>query len=172
MVNIAAHLKHIDVLIADPDEKIRQLVRDVLANAGFQNIHQTDNGRQAIDFLESQNIDLLITDWRMTPVNGIQLIDYVRKDENSPNPYLPVIMLTGKAEAKDVVKARDSGVTEFLVKPFTAKSLFERLVLIVDNPRRFILADDYRGPDRRRRMDIPPNGKERRITSPINSEDL
>ncbi|MDG1286471.1 MAG: response regulator [Rickettsiales bacterium] len=168
MPEIADYLKHIDILIADPDERIRSLVRDVLVNSGFTNVIQTNNGKEAITRLREQNIDLLITDWRMAPVNGMQLIDYLRADKSSPNPYLPIIMLTGRAERKDVSAARDIGVTEFLVKPFTAKALYERLVMVIENPRSFIISNDYHGPDRRRRTDIPPTGIDRRKNPPIN----
>lgn len=166
MADITHFLKHVTVLIADPDVHIRDLVREVLHKAGFTKIFMASNGEQAISILRQQDVDMLITDWRMKPVNGIQLIDYIRKDPASPNTYLPIIMLTGKAEAKDVATARDTGITEFLVKPFTAKTLYERIVLVIENPRSFILADGYRGPDRRRRTDIPPTGVDRRKINP------
>lgn len=169
MAEISSLLRHVDVMIADPDDKIRALVKDVLHNAGFRNFVLVGNGHDALEKMRSQNIDLLITDWRMQPVDGIELIDYVRTRPDSPNPYLPIIMLTGKAERRDVATARDIGVTEFLVKPFTAKALFERLVMVIENPRSFILSDDYHGPDRRRRTDIPPSGEDRRKTPPISS---
>ena len=170
MPEIASYLKNIDVLIADPDEHISALVRDVLVTAGFNRVTQVGNGDQAIRHLRNNNVDMLITDWRMKPVNGIQLIDYLRKDPASPNPYLPIIMLTGKAERRDVSTARDVGVTEFLVKPFTAKALYERIVIIIENPRSFILSENYRGPNRRRRTDIPPGGIDRRTAPPIDGE--
>lgn len=170
MADISYYLKHVNVLIADPDEKIRTLVKDVLVQAGFTNVKLTNCGERAIEIIRGNDIDLLITDWRMSPVNGIQLIEYLRRDPKSPSPYMPIIMLTGKAEYKDVSTARNKGVTEFLVKPFTAKTLYERIVMVIENPRSFILAQDYRGPNRRRRTDIPPEGLERRFTPPINDE--
>ncbi len=170
MVDIASYLKHISILIADPDEKIRRLVKDVLAQAGFTNVMLTDCGEKAIEYIRENDTDLLITDWRMSPINGIQLTEYLRKHASSPTPYLPIIMLTGKAEHNDVSTARDTGVTEFLVKPFTAKALYQRLVMVIENPRSFIIAQDYAGPNRRRRTDIPPNGEDRRITPPVNDE--
>ncbi len=167
MAEIASYLKHIDVLIADPDEHMRNLVRTILQSSGFTNITIVNNGQEALSIIRKQNVDLLITDWRMSPVNGIQLINYLRTDKDSPNPYLPIIMLTGKAEMKDVSVARDTGVTEFLVKPFSAKTLHERLVLVIENPRSFIIANHYSGPDRRRRTDIPPGGSDKRETPPV-----
>lgn len=165
--NVASRLARVQVLLVDPDRQIATLVRDVLKYIGFEQIHVVDNGQKAMEILKSQEIDLLITDWQMTPVDGVQLIRYLRSNPDSPNPYLPAIMLTGKAERHDVEIARDVGVTEFLVKPFSAKTLFERLVMVVENPRSFIVASGYHGPDRRRRMDIPPGGAERRMKRPV-----
>jgi CheY-like chemotaxis protein len=167
MAKPQSYMKYINVLIADPDDKIRVLVRDVLSSIGITNINFALNGEEAIRMLRQQEIDILITDWRMAPIDGIQLIDYIRGHKDSPNPFLPIIMLTGKAERADVMKARDTGVTEFLVKPFTAKLLYERIVLMVENPRSFILSDSYKGPDRRR-TDLPPDGIEKRGKPPIN----
>lgn len=165
--NLAARLAKVEVLIADPDLRIASLVRDVLRYVGFERIHFAQNGQEALNLIKTKDIDLLITDWQMSPMDGIKLIHYLRSSPESPYPYLPIIMLTGKAERHDVEAARDVGVTEFLVKPFSAKSLFERLVLVIENPRSFIVANQYRGPDRRRRTDIPPGGDERRKRPPV-----
>jgi len=168
--NLAARLAKVEVLIADPDTEVSRLVRDVLRYAGFQQITIVKDGREAIAKLKSNEVDLLITDWQMEQLNGIELIRYLRTNPDSPNPYLPIIMLTGKAERMDVESARDAGVTEFLVKPFTAKGLFERLVMVIENPRSFIISSRYMGPDRRRRTDIPPTGSDRRLYPPVGDE--
>ncbi len=165
--NLAARLSKVEVLIADPDTRVASLIRDVLKYIGFERIHFAQDGQEALDFIKRNEVDLLITDWQMSPMDGIRLVHYLRSSPDSPYPYLPIIMLTGKAERNDVEIARDVGVTEFLVKPFSAKSLFERLVMVIENPRSFIVASQYRGPDRRRRTDIPPGGDERRIRPPV-----
>ncbi len=165
--NIASRLSRVEVLLADPDAQIASLVKDVLRYVGFERIYIVPNGQEALNILQSQEIDLLITDWQMSPLDGPQLINFLRSSPESPNPYLPVIMLTGKAERRDVEIARDVGVTEFLVKPFSAKTLYERLVMVIENPRSFIISPRYHGPDRRRRMDIPPGGTDRRVKGPV-----
>ena len=167
LANLAARLSRVEVLIADPDRKISSLIKDVLQYLGFERIHIVENGQDALHHLRGKEVDLLITDWTMSPVDGVKLTQFLRSNPDSPNPYLPIIMLTGKAEVSDVMTARDSGITEFLVKPFTAKSLFERLVMVVENPRSFIASKEFNGPDRRRRMDIPPESSERRIHPPL-----
>lgn len=165
--NLAARLSKIEVLIVDPDTQISLLVRDVLRYIGFERITFAHDGNEAMEVLKKKEIDLLITDWQMAPVDGLRLIHYLRSSPDSPNAYLPIIMLTGKAERHDVEAARDVGVTEFLVKPFSAKSLYERLVLVIENPRSFIIAQGYRGPERRRRTDLPPRGVDRRVRPPV-----
>ena len=164
--NLAARLAQVEVLIADPDVEVSALVRDVLKYAGFERITIVRDGKDAIDMLQRKEYDLLITDWKMEQLSGIELIRYLRMHDDSPNPFLPIIMLTGRADRRDVEAARDAGVTEFLVKPFTAKSLFERLVMVIENPRSYIVSRAYAGPDRRRRMDIPP-GSDRRVNPPV-----
>ena len=149
---LATKLAHISVVIADPDIPIAKLVREVLKTAGFTNVQMAKDGQEALHIIRYQEVDLLITDWRMQPTDGVSLIQYLRRDPASPNRFLPIIMLTGKAEVKNVELARDSGVTEYLIKPFTANSLFERIVKMIENPRSYIVSKTYSGPDRRRRQ--------------------
>jgi two-component system chemotaxis response regulator CheY len=87
----------------------------------------------------------------MKPMDGLEFSRAVRTAENSPNPFLPIIMITGHTEKHQVEAARDAGVTEFLVKPITAQSLFSRIAEIVERPRAFVRCEAYFGPDRRRR---------------------
>lgn len=164
---LAMRLAQISVVIADPDIMIGNLVRDVLKSVGFSKIHIARDGHEALELLRNQKADLLITDWRMEQIDGVSLMRYLRGDSASPNRFLPIIMLTGKAEKRDVQIARDAGVTEYLVKPFTARALFDRLVQVVENPRSFIVAKNYKGPDRRRRALLEaPENTERRTRRP------
>jgi DNA-binding response OmpR family regulator len=86
----------------------------------------------------------------------------IRQPGANANPYVPIIMLTGHSEKKRVVSARDAGVTEFLAKPISAKSLYERILNVVANPRPFIRSKTYFGPDRRRNINQNYVGAERR----------
>jgi DNA-binding response OmpR family regulator len=92
----------------------------------------------------------VITDWIMEPLDGIDFTQMVRSASDSPNPFVPIVMLTSNTSRDRVQEARDVGVTEFLAKPLTAKSLYNRLVMIIENPRQFIRTAIYFGPDRRR----------------------
>lgn len=160
--NLSAQLAKVTVLIADADMQIARLVRDVLNHVGFVNVIIVKSGAEAQKKLREGEIDLVITDWDMEPLSGIEFIEYVRTSPESPNRFLPIIMLTAHGERRDVEVARDTGVTEFVVKPFNAKVLFERLVEVIENPRSFIVSGRYKGPDRRRRSAMAPGGEERR----------
>jgi two-component system chemotaxis response regulator CheY len=159
---LASRLAGINVLIADPDAMIADLVRAVLKTVGFTNVRIVRSGTEALQILNSEKIDLMITDWRMDKIDGVSLMRYLRASPQSPNRFLPIIMLTGRAEVRDVQEARDAGVTEYVVKPFAARTLFERIVQVIDNPRSFILAKGYKGPDRRRRSSMDDSTQERR----------
>ena len=100
--------------------------------------------------LREQKPDFVLTDLSMKPVDGIEFTRKVRLGRDSPNPYLPIIMVTGHTERARVEAARDAGVTEFLAKPITTQSLLTRLIEVVERPRPFIRCESYFGPDRRR----------------------
>jgi DNA-binding response OmpR family regulator len=87
----------------------------------------------------------------MFPLDGVEFTRLVRTSPDSPNPFLPIIMMTGHSERSRVYEARDAGVTEFIVKPITAKAVLDRLNAVIMRPRPFIKADGYIGPCRRRR---------------------
>lgn len=158
---LTSRLARVRVLIVDEDWQIAQLVKDVLRVVGFTNVHIMPNTTQAIEVMKEYTVDLLIIDWNIEPMNGVSFLEFMRSSPDSPNRFVPVIMLTGKAEMDDVKTARDAGVTEYLVKPFSARTLFERIVQVIENPRSFILAHGYKGPDRRRK-EKGTQGDERR----------
>ena len=89
----------------------------------------------------------------------------IRQQGANANPYVPIIMLNGHSEKKRVVAARDAGITEFMAKPISAKSLYQRIVNVVANPRPFIKTKTYFGPDRRRNVNSNYVGAERRKAS-------
>ena len=113
-----------------------------------------------------QVLDLMVTNGiRHLPVlDGEKLSGVIslRNDDNSPNPYIPIIMLTGHGDRERVCEARDAGVNMFMAKPVSAKALYERLVWMINHPLPFTRTSDYFGPDRRRKDIGPPNGVERR----------
>lgn len=145
----------------EDDQSMRALLRDMLAAFGIKEIEVVSDGRKAFDALRHFPADLVITDWVMEAIDGLEFTRLVRTAPASPNPYIPIIMLTSQSTADRVLQARDSGITEFLIKPLTANGLYNRIASIVQNPRRFVRADDFFGPDRRR-ADRDYMGEERR----------
>lgn len=101
----------------------------------------------------------------MDPMNGLELIQNIRM-LSSARRAMPIIMLTGKGELEHVSTARDTGITEFVVKPFTAQTLYKRIEEIADKPRGFVLSDVYAGPDRRRKQPAPDKENESRLSAP------
>ena len=158
----SSRISSINVLVVDPDPRLTSLLRKVLMSLGFGAIYVARDGSEAMRLLMDKPIDLAITDWEMTPVDGLGFLEAVRRSDKSPNKRLPVLMLTGKAKRSHVETARDAGATEFLVKPFTVRTLCDRIMLVIDEPRPFILSSEYNGPDRRRQQRPFDGGYDRR----------
>ncbi|MER2519131.1 MAG: response regulator [Bdellovibrionales bacterium] len=158
---ILSPLSKFNVLIVEDDQLMQKLVHDVLDRLGFKHIFRASNGHQAIQQIEAAPIDFIICDWRMPDMDGISLVKQLR-DMNAPNCMIPVIMLTGNAEPHHIEIARDVGVTEYLVKPFTVKELHRRINEIIEHPREFVLTENYKGPSRRRRVDPVKASKQER----------
>ncbi len=158
------NLDRLNVLVLDDDRNMRTLIETILFELGVRNIRQAHDVKQAFGDLRYFHVDIVITDWKMEPLNGLDFVRMVRSGDDSPNPYVPIIMLTGHTEPHLVCEARDAGVNEFLAKPISAKSLYSRLVSIIECPRPFIRTKTYFGPCRRRRnMGAPRGMKERRV---------
>lgn len=155
-------LKSLRVLIVEDDRLMQKLIADVLAKLGFGQIYKAANGNAALSLLDHGSFDFVICDWRMGGgMDGIEFTKTVRASENA-YAFIPIIMLTGNAEMHHVLQARDVGVNEYLIKPFTVKDLCSRLREIIDHPREFVLAPVYKGPSRRRRAVPSPVVPERR----------
>ncbi len=140
---------------------MRILLTEILRAIGVRNIFDANDGAEALHIMRNHNIDIIMTDLQMQPLDGIDFVRLLRNSPDSPNPMAPVIMITGHSTMRRVAEARDVGVTEFLSKPVTARGLLQRIGLVVEQPRAFVRTDSYFGPDRRRRND-PAYGHMRR----------
>ena len=147
----AAPFENLKVLIVEDNQHMRSLLRTLLNAIGIKEIVDANNGIPALTAMREKKFDLILTDLVMKPMDGLEFTRAVRTAESSPNPFVPIIMLTGHTEKHRVEAARDAGVTEFLAKPITATSLFSRLAEVVERPRAFVRCDGYFGPDRRRK---------------------
>jgi two-component system, chemotaxis family, chemotaxis protein CheY len=158
------NLERLNFLIVDDNKHMRALVKGILHALGSKNIREASDGADAFKELRHFPADLIICDWNMSPLDGLDFVKLVRTGGDSPNPYVPIIMLTGHTELVKVIEARDSGVHEFLAKPISAKALYARIRTIIEKPREFIKTKRYFGPDRRRNQG-DYKGNERRVAN-------
>lgn len=168
MKQVAARKKRqrlagITVLVADQDQRIALLVRDVLESFGFQHVLLAYDPMDAASLVMQGKPDLVISEWPMTLPSGEDFVQFIRRSDKSPRRDIPIVMLTAHSEQHHVEAARDAGVTEFVAKPFTAKTLSNRLIQVIDNPRAFIMTKSFTGPDRRRRGEPPEGVADRRM---------
>ena len=145
------HLQSLNVLLVDDNQHMRTIAAAVLHSADIHRVYEAGDGAEAFEVLRRQPIDLALVDYNMFPMDGVEFTRLVRNSPDTANPYLPIIMMTGHSEKSRVCEARDAGVTEFIVKPITAKAVLDRLNAVIMKPRPFIKADGYIGPCRRRR---------------------
>jgi two-component system, chemotaxis family, chemotaxis protein CheY len=156
-------------LIVDDNAFMRRLVRSLLAGFGGRHIVEAEDGASGFAAVGQSKPDIVFVDWEMPNLDGLELTRRIRNQPPDNNPFLPVIMITGHAEKKRVLVARDAGVTEFIVKPITAKALYSRVLSVVAKPRAFVRTAEYFGPDRRRHLNAPHTGAERRTNPPLNT---
>ncbi len=137
-------------LVVDDDAASRALTAAMLKELGFGECREADSGMAGVSALRSFPADIVLCDMVMEPIDGISFLHYVHTDSMSPNPFIPVIMVTGQADRRIVRDARDAGVNALLAKPITMEALRRRVVAVISEDRDFIVDDSYVGPDRRR----------------------
>ena len=156
-------LDNVNILVIDDNKHMANLVIEILHALGAKNTCQAGDAAKAFQELKHFTADVIIVDWHMEPLDGLDFVRLVRTAKDSPNPYVPIIMLSGYTEYRRITEARDAGINEFLAKPISAKSIYQRIATIIDHPRSFIRTKSYFGPDRRRQnMGPPRNIPERR----------
>jgi DNA-binding response OmpR family regulator len=155
-------LESVRVLLLEDNQHMRTIVSAILAGAGVREIRECSDAKAALRLIREHPIDIAMVDFQLAGMDGVEFIREVRNNPTSPNPYLPIIMITGHSERKRVMEARDAGVTEFVVKPLTARALLARIEAVIFRPRPFIRCANFFGPDRRRKEDPKFNGPWRR----------
>jgi CheY-like chemotaxis protein len=155
------------VLIVDDNQHMRALVSTVLRAFGVTAIHDAANTKKAWQEMEIHRPDVIFLDWVFDDESGLDFTHRVRTSPDSPNPFVPIIMLTGYTQLERVRAARDIGVNEFLAKPVLGKGILSRLISVIEYPRPFVRTKAYFGPSRRRRRDDEYDGPERRDLSAV-----
>jgi CheY-like chemotaxis protein len=149
------------ILVVDDNVHMRRLVTTILQAFGVHQIYEAPSGESGWEQLREHNPDILIVDWVMAGMSGIDLVIMLRINPQSPNPFVPTIMLTGHTSMEHVQQARDAGVNEFIAKPVSVKTMMSRLSAVIEHPRPFVRTNGYFGPCRRRRVE-EHTGEERR----------
>ena len=151
-------LENVNVLVIDDNKHMSKLVTEILSALGVRNFREVNDAAKAFEELRHFSADIIIVDWFMQPLDGLDFTRLVRTAKDSPNPYVPIIMLSGYTELSRITEARDAGINEFLAKPISAKAIYQRIASIIDNPRPFVRTKSFFGPDRRRQNLGPPRG--------------
>jgi len=113
------------VLIVDDFATMRRIVKNILRQLGFTNISEADDGKTALQALKKEKFDLILSDWNMPEMPGIELLKAVRADDELKD--IPFLMVTAEAEKGNIVEAVKLGVSNYIVKPFTAETMSEKL---------------------------------------------
>lgn len=149
-------------LIVDDNAHMRRILRTLLNGFGSREIYEAEDGPTGLEAFTQYSPEIVITDWVMPGLDGLELTRMMRQPDALGNAYVAIIMLTGHSEKARVLAARDAGVTEFLAKPISSKGLYQRILNVIANPRPFIRTATYFGPDRRRTVNPNYAGPERR----------
>ena len=122
--------KDMKILIVDDFSTMRRIIKNLLRDLGFTNTHEADDGATGLPLLKSGDFDFLITDWNMPGMTGIDLLKAVRADDKIKS--LPVLLVTAEAKREQIVLAAEAGVNGYVVKPFTAQVLQEKIEKIFE----------------------------------------
>lgn len=152
------------VMIVEDHEFTRQLIKEVLENLGCSksNLSEAVDGSAALKQLQEKRVHLVISDWKMEPMDGLTFVRTLRDPEKSKDPFVPVVLCTAYTDRDLIERARDMGVTEVMAKPITVKAIDEKVRSVIEAPRPFVDSSKYFGPDRRRRSEGEAPGVERR----------
>lgn len=169
---MAIDFSRFSCLIVEDSSFLRSILMGCLNALGVHQIKVAEHGGDAIEFLKLQKldpmkagvlaVDMIISNWQMSPVDGMMLLRWVRRHADSPNRFAPFIMVSAFSEPARVAEARDMGVSEFVTKPFSVQTFAQKLQVAIERPRQFVHSATYFGPDRRRRTEAH-SGNERRV---------
>lgn len=117
--------KNIKILVVDDFPTMRRIIKNLLKDLGFENVDEAEDGQMGLDKIRSGSFDLIVSDWNMPNMDGLTMLQHVRADPNFAN--LPVLMVTAEAKKENIVAAAKAGASGYVVKPFTAAVLEEKL---------------------------------------------
>ena len=161
------------MMIVDDNHHMVTLVKTILHGLGIKEVFEAHDAAEAFEILRSNQLDILIVDFAMEPLNGIEFVKLVRTADDSHAKMVPIIMLTAYSERSKVEAAREAGATEFCTKPVTATEIYRKIAAVVNKPRSYVRTRRFFGPDRRRHSQMPlPGGDRRQADSDLEDFEL
>lgn len=172
-------LDRLSVLVVEDNSFARNMFAEILRALKVGRVVTAADGAEAIAMLRQASkhrsassvlgFDIIMSDYLMSPINGTMLLRWVRQHEESPDRFVPFVMISGVAGGDVVREARDMGTSEFLAKPFSVKAVADHIQVLIDAPRPFVFSNAYFGPERRRQK-RPYNAADRRVLKPDEQE--
>jgi len=124
--------KAMQILIVDDYNTMRRIIRNLLNQLGFSNIDEASDGAQALGMAKDKKYDLIISDWNMEPMTGLELLRHIRAaNDNTTAAAVPFIMVTAESKTENVIEAKRAGVNNYIVKPFNAQTLKDKLKAVI-----------------------------------------
>jgi two-component system chemotaxis response regulator CheY len=117
--------KNMKILVVDDFSTMRRIVKNILRQLNFNNIVEADDGASALDILQKEKVDMVVSDWNMPKMTGLELLKAVRADDALKD--IPFLMVTAEAQQENIIEAVKSGVSNYIVKPFTAETLGQKI---------------------------------------------
>lgn len=159
------------VLVVDEDAFLSRIIISVLGAFEFGSVIQARTIEEARGILAAGRVNCVVCDWLSEAGKGLELVKFLRQDENSPDPEMPVVLCTALTDLTRICEARDGGISEVVAKPFSPKNLIGKVLAGLFRRRTFVAVDAYTGPDRRRR-NLAWDGEERRGQYGLNQDQI
>ncbi len=162
--SVPSYFDDLRVMVIDDQEYMRTVMYSILRSLEIGRVQAYADAVAAYAAMKDFGPNLILTDWEMKPVDGLQLVRRIRMAKDGPDRHVPIVMVTGHNHVDKVMRARNAGANDFLIKPLAARSVYLRIRATMEKPRPFVTSETYFGPDRRRR-DLGPSlgGAERRV---------
>jgi CheY-like chemotaxis protein len=164
------NLEKATVLVLDDNGASLDILSQVVSGFGVKQLLRAESVADAQTLIRTKTFDLIISDVQMPVTDGIEFIEWLRKEGGENNRYVPVILVTGHTRTSQIFKLRDAGSNYVVAKPITPKVLLERIVWVAREERQFIECDTYIGPDRRFKHEGPPPGTDGRRKDDLPAE--
>ena len=163
--NSTINLGAVSFLLAEPNAQASLIIHSILRGFGARRVIEARTTIEAIEVLLEQKVDMMLVEPRLPEGGGLAFVQAIRQNPDNPYRTLPIVVVTGDARVSTIKAARNCGADMIVAKPVSPAGLYERLVWLAFQPRRFIETPTYFGPDRRSKEEVAPGGFDRRSKS-------